>query len=238
MSTSLLYHAFGIRGYDHVRTDYQGGATIFTIRQDPDDCRCSACGSREVTSRGHAERQFAALPIGLGRKTTVVLPIPPPSNAEPAGAVRQVKSPLRRPQAELGWTQVLRAIRPGAVAAHDHPRRSLTSPRCPAGISRSRTSRSATCRGAGYAKPKLKHLPAPSAIDRRIRAVARGHRYLTVVMDLESERRGLRRRRQGGRRSGSPSGNGCGPAGPRSRRWPWTCRRRIGRRCRSTCPRP
>ncbi len=69
MSTSLLYHAFGIRGYDYVRTDYQGGATIFTIRQDPHDCRCSACGSREVISRGHAERQFAALPIG-SRKTT------------------------------------------------------------------------------------------------------------------------------------------------------------------------
>ncbi len=40
MSTSLLYHASEIRGYDHVHTDYQGGATIFTIRQDPDDRRC------------------------------------------------------------------------------------------------------------------------------------------------------------------------------------------------------
>ena len=55
MSTSLLYHAFGIRGYDYVRTDYQGGETIFTIHQEPDDCRCSACGSRAVTSRGQAE---------------------------------------------------------------------------------------------------------------------------------------------------------------------------------------
>ena len=42
MSTSLLYHAFGIRGYEYVRTDYQEGATIFTIRQDPEDCRCPA----------------------------------------------------------------------------------------------------------------------------------------------------------------------------------------------------
>ena len=45
MSTSLLYHAFGIRGYEYVRTDYSGGATLFTIRQDPQQtCRCSACG--------------------------------------------------------------------------------------------------------------------------------------------------------------------------------------------------
>jgi hypothetical protein len=28
MSTSLLYHAFGIRGYQYVRTDYQGGETL------------------------------------------------------------------------------------------------------------------------------------------------------------------------------------------------------------------
>ena len=46
MSTSLLYHAFGIRGYDDVRTDYRGGQVIFTIAQDPADCRGSACGSR------------------------------------------------------------------------------------------------------------------------------------------------------------------------------------------------
>ena len=34
MSTSLLYHGFCIRGYKYVRTDYQGGEVIFTIRQD------------------------------------------------------------------------------------------------------------------------------------------------------------------------------------------------------------
>ena len=45
MSTSLLYHAFGIRGYDYVRTEYQDGQVIFTITQDPEDCRCSACAS-------------------------------------------------------------------------------------------------------------------------------------------------------------------------------------------------
>ena len=41
MSTSLLYHAFGIRGYDYVRTDYRRGQVIFTISQDPNDCRCA-----------------------------------------------------------------------------------------------------------------------------------------------------------------------------------------------------
>ena len=43
MSTSLLYHAFGIRGYDYVKTDYQGGGVIFTLRQRPRTYRCPVC---------------------------------------------------------------------------------------------------------------------------------------------------------------------------------------------------
>jgi transposase len=175
MSTSLLYHAFGIRGYDHVRTDYQGGATIFTIRQDPDDCRCSACGSREVTSRGHAERQFAALPIG-SRKTTVVLPIPR-VECRACGAVRQVKVPFADPRRsstksfERYVLELSRRMTIRDVAHHldvgwdpvkDIQERDLSR---------------------RHAKPKLKHLRA-IAIDEI--AVASGHRYLAVVMDLES----------------------------------------------------
>jgi hypothetical protein len=35
MSTSFLYQAFGIRGYQYVRTEYQDGQVIFTIHQEP-----------------------------------------------------------------------------------------------------------------------------------------------------------------------------------------------------------
>ena len=45
MSTSLLYHAFSIRGNDYVRTEYQGGQVVFTIRQASKTLRCEACGS-------------------------------------------------------------------------------------------------------------------------------------------------------------------------------------------------
>ncbi len=57
MCTILFYHASGIRGY-YTRTDYQNGQVIFTIRQAPEDCRCSACGSSHVVSRGGVERRF------------------------------------------------------------------------------------------------------------------------------------------------------------------------------------
>ncbi len=75
MSTSLLYHAFGIRGYDYVNTKYQDGGVVFTIRQRPHTYRCPVCNARTVWPRGRQERTFKALPIG-GKPVTVVLPIP------------------------------------------------------------------------------------------------------------------------------------------------------------------
>jgi hypothetical protein len=88
MSTRLLYHAFGIRGYDSVRTDYQDGPVIFTIAQDPADYRCSACGCRDVLSRGHQRCRFRCLPIG-SRTTAVDLSIPR-VECTACGLVRQV----------------------------------------------------------------------------------------------------------------------------------------------------
>ena len=175
MSTSLLYHAFGIRGYEYVRTDYQGGATIFTIQQDPETCRCSACGSREVISRGHAERQFLALPIGR-RKTTVVLPIPR-VECQACGRVRQVKVPFADPRRsytksfERYVLELSRRMTIKDVAHHLDVGWDMVKDIQKRDLSRR------------YAKPKLKHLRA-LAIDEI--AVARGHRYLTVVMDLDS----------------------------------------------------
>ena len=96
MSTSLLYHAFGIRGHQHARTDYRDGQVIFTIRQEPRSCRCPACGSTQVKPRGHVERRFRTVPIG--RKATIVaLPIPR-VECPACGVVRQVEVPFAEPR--------------------------------------------------------------------------------------------------------------------------------------------
>jgi transposase len=89
MSTSLLYHAFSIRGYEYGRTEYQGGEVIFTIRQEPKTFRCEACGSRDVRPRGHVKRRFQSLSIG-SRTTAIVLPIPRVA-CQACGVIRQVK---------------------------------------------------------------------------------------------------------------------------------------------------
>ena len=75
MSTSLLYHAFCIRGYKYSRTEYANGQVIFTIHQEPETYRCSSCGSGQVISRGQVDRCFRSLPIG-SRATLVAFAVP------------------------------------------------------------------------------------------------------------------------------------------------------------------
>jgi len=71
MSTSLLYHGFGIKGYQYVNSHYEDGAITFTIRQSPFDFRCSSCGSARVVCKGKvirtcllADRDFELCPSG------------------------------------------------------------------------------------------------------------------------------------------------------------------------------
>lgn len=64
MSTSLLYHGFGIRGYKHMSSEFSGGVVIFTITQDRLMLRCSECNSRDVICKGTKTRLFSMIPIG------------------------------------------------------------------------------------------------------------------------------------------------------------------------------
>jgi transposase len=175
MSTSLLYHAFGIRGYQYTRTDYQDGQVIFTIHQEPETFRCSACGGREVHPRSHVVRRFRSLPIG-SRATAVILPIPR-VECRACGVVRQVEVPFADPRRtytraferyalELSRSMTIRDVARHLDVGWDTIKE----------IQKRDLSRR-------FARPKLKHLRR-IAIDEI--AVAKGHRYLTVVMDLES----------------------------------------------------
>jgi transposase len=170
-----LYHAFGIRGYQYTRTDYQGGQTIFTIHQDPKTCRCSACGSPQVESRGHVQRRFRALSIGT-RTTFVVLPIPR-VECKACGVVRQVTVPFADPRRsytrsfERHVLELSRRMTISDVARHLDVGWDMIK-----AIQKRHLARR-------FAKPKLKHL-RHIAIDEI--SIAKGHRYLTVVLDLQS----------------------------------------------------
>src|SRR5438132_7033628 len=64
MSTSLLYHGFGIVGYQYVRQRFQGGQVTFRIRQPRERLRCPQCDCDDVWVRGHEERTFRMVPSG------------------------------------------------------------------------------------------------------------------------------------------------------------------------------
>jgi transposase len=174
MFTSLLYHAFGIRGYHYTRTEYQGGQVVFTIRQEPSTYRCSACGSRDIKPRGHVERRFRTLPIA-SKTTLVVLPIPR-VECPSCGVVRQVEVSFADPRRtytkafERYALELSRSMTIRDVALHLGVGWDLIKEIQKRDLSRR------------FAKPKLKHLRR-IAIDEI--AVAKGHRYLTVVMDLD-----------------------------------------------------
>src|SRR3954453_7848931 len=175
MSTSLLYRAFSIRGYKYVRTEYQGSSVVFTIQQAPKTFRCEACGSRDVRPRGCVERRFQSLPIG-SRPTVVVLPIPRVA-CQACGVVRQVKLEFADPRRtytkafERYALELSRSMTILDVARHLGVSWDIIKDMQKRQLSRR------------YAKPKLKHL-RQIAIDEI--AVAKGHRYMTVVLDLES----------------------------------------------------
>jgi transposase len=96
MSTSLLCHAFGVRGYDYVKTDYTEGTVVFTVRQRPHTCRCPQCDSREVIRHGHETRSFKAIPIG-NKPVFIVLPIPR-VECRACKIIRQVTLPFADPR--------------------------------------------------------------------------------------------------------------------------------------------
>ena len=96
MSTSLLYHAYRIQGYDYVRTRYDGGKIRFTVRHRPHRLRCVACGSRHVICRGQTERTFRAPPIG-SKPVEITLAVQR-VECRRCGMVRQVKVDFADPR--------------------------------------------------------------------------------------------------------------------------------------------
>jgi transposase len=175
MSTSLLYHAFGVRDYRCVKTEYSKGAVTFMIERKSGVCPCSACGSENTWRQGSVTRRFHTLPIG-SKAVTLVANIPR-LFCRDCGQTRQATigfAATRRSYTKSFERYVLELARHMTikdVAEHlnvswdvikDIQKRYLQKK---------------------FSRPKLKHL-RQIAIDEI--SVRKGHRYLTVVLDLES----------------------------------------------------
>ena len=175
MSTSLLYHAWGLRGYRQQAIDFDDRTIVFRIQQNPDTLCCGHCGGRQVQRAGVVTRRFRQLPIGP-KSVYLELPVQRLWCAS-CGQTRQVKlnfADERRSythgferyvlelSAHMTIRDVARHLGVGWDLVKDIQKRYLQR---------------------HFAKPPLKNLKQ-IAIDEI--SIGRGHRYLTVVLDLES----------------------------------------------------
>jgi transposase len=87
MSTSLLYHGFGIVGYRYVRSDYREGDIIFTINRKKFSIRCPVCKSKNIIRHGSLPRWFHSLPIG--KKHTYIKAEIPRVECKECNTIRQ-----------------------------------------------------------------------------------------------------------------------------------------------------
>lgn len=177
MSTSLLYHCFGICGYRYVSQKYRQGGVAITIDQDRRYWRCSACGSKNVRPKGRRLREFRCVPIGT-RPVTIRFAVPRVECLE-CRKTRQVKITFADPKRR--YTNAFRSY-------------VLSLSRCMTILDLSsllnvswgtvkEIQKEDLNRRVG--KPKLRKLRR-IAIDEI--AVRKGHHYLTLVLDLESGR--------------------------------------------------
>jgi Transposase and inactivated derivatives len=175
MSTSLLYQAFGIAGYRYVSQSFERGRVTIRIEQARERLRCPQCGSAAVWAQGGEERTFRTLPIG-GKPVQLQFKVPRVM-CFACFQARQVKLAFADPRKhytrgfERYALELSRYMTIQDVAKHlqvswdtikDMQARSLQR---------------------RFGKPKL-HQLKEIAIDEI--AVGKGHRYLTVVLNLHS----------------------------------------------------
>lgn len=174
MSTSLMYHAFGLRGYECQATEYTGDKIVFRMYQEPKRQRSPNSGSRDLVRRGCAWREFHGIPIGR-KKEVIRLPVQRVL-CQTCGTLRQVK---------VGFASSKRRY----IRAFERYVVELARSKTQLDVSRHLGVSWDTVKeiqkrhlGRRYVRPRLKDVRF-LAIDEI--AMRKGHKYLTVVLDLE-----------------------------------------------------
>jgi transposase len=175
MSTSLLYHGFGIRGYQYLATRYEEGEIFLKMEAPRKSLKCPACGSSHVHIDEWCPRRWRTLPIGS--KAVWIQMDVPKVECQQCGAKQRVKlgfaDPKRRHTRsfERYVVELLAYMTPQDVSFH-------------LGISWDTANDIQKRRlGKRFARPKLKNLKE-IAIDEI--HLGKQHRYITLVLDLDS----------------------------------------------------
>jgi len=192
MSTSLLYHGFGVRGYRYLKTKYVGGEIIIVAEPTSKLYRCAVCGSEKVWGQGGTWRRFRTLP--LGSKAVHLVVWVPRVECRECRTVRQIAIGFARPRRtytksfERYVLELSRQMTIKAVAEHlnvswdivkDIQKRYLYK---------------------RFARPKLKHL-RQIAIDEI--STGKGHKYVTQTVSASMWEMWIHTGKQGARGQGS-----------------------------------
>lgn len=175
MSTSLLYHAFGIRGYDYRAMKFDKGELFFRIEAPRKSLKCPACGSAHVHIDEWCPRRWRTLPIG-SKSVWIEMDVPK-LECQKCGAKRRIKLGFAEPKRqhtksfERYVMELLQFMTPSDVASHLGISWDLAND-----IQKRRL-------GKRFGRPKLKKLKE-IAIDEIY--LGKRHKYITLVLDLQS----------------------------------------------------
>lgn len=175
MSTSLLYNAFGIRGYEYVSTSYDEGQVTFSIRQPRHRLRCPSCRSNVVRSQGSVSRTFRTIPIG--RKPVQIRFDIPRVLCLSCHQTRQVELAFADPRRT--YTRAFERYALG-LSRHTTIKAAAEHLQVSWDVVKDIQARNLQRR---FGRPRLGNLKQ-IAIDEI--AVGKGHRYVTLVLDLLS----------------------------------------------------
>ena len=174
MTSSELYHGFGLEGYRTVATCFEEGKIIFKV-EPTRPARCGECGSANVVGNGRFLREFKASPIG--NKQVIIRVHIQRVACRLCGLVRRVKLGFAHPRRHYTKrleTYVLCLLRCATIkdvaaivglswdVVKDIEKRWLTR---------------------RFRLPRLKGV-RHIAIDEI--SIGKGQRYLTIVLDLDS----------------------------------------------------
>lgn len=175
MSTSALYRAIGMKGYDHQAAWEESGTFRFRARVPSKKCVCPGCGSSNVIRRGTVDRLVHAPPIGL--RNTVMFIETPRLECRVCRTVRTVPLPNVPPGKNHtnSFARLVIDLRK-LMTIQDVADYLGVSTRMVREIEKVWLKRK-------FSRPRLRDLKA-IAIDEF--SVRKGHQYFTIVMDLKS----------------------------------------------------
>ena len=174
MTTRLLYHAFGIRGYRFRTAREEQGTTTLVI--EAPRLACAACRSANVIRSGGRTRRWRHLPIGF-RPTFIEMHVPR-LQCHDCGVTRQLAVTFAEP-----FKQHTKAFARLAIDLAQRMTIDDTARFLHVGWDMIKEILKADLQRR-FADPLRKGVPRRIAIDEI--AVHKGHRYLTIVLDLDS----------------------------------------------------